>query len=156
MIGYAFCGSFCTVPRSIKILRTLVAEGNRVLPIMNESVYTTDTRFGSAAETVRTVEEICGNKVLHSIVETEPIGPSVVLVIMIALGYVGADEGNQAWDVAVRMRYLVAGTYLVSAVLQFIGLGVIYNIDKKTLDAMNEALGREDATEADAPAADEA
>ena len=95
---------------------------------------------------------------LHSFFRklAQGIGPSVVLVIMIALGYVGADEGNQAWDVAVRMRYLVAGTYLVSAVLQFIGLGVIYNIDKKTLDAMNEALGREDATEADAPAADEA
>ena len=60
MIGYCFCGSFCTVSRSIKVLRTLVAEGNRILPIMNESVYTTDTRFGAAADTVRTVEELCG------------------------------------------------------------------------------------------------
>ncbi|MBQ9747925.1 MAG: dipicolinate synthase subunit B [Clostridia bacterium] len=83
MIGYCFCGSFCTVSRSIKVLRTLVAEGNRILPIMNESVYTTDTRFGAAADTVRTVEELCGNRVLHTIVETEPIGPSVVLDMLV-------------------------------------------------------------------------
>jgi GPH family glycoside/pentoside/hexuronide:cation symporter len=71
------------------------------------------------------------------------IGPSLVLVVMVALGYVGADEGNQAWDVAVRMRYLVAGTYLFSALLQYLGLGVIYNLDKKTLAQMNVELGRE-------------
>ena len=83
MIGYCFCGSFCTVPKSIKILRSLVLEGNPILPIMNESVYTTDTRFGTAADTVRTVEEICSHKVLHTIVETEPIGPSLVLDMLV-------------------------------------------------------------------------
>ena len=83
MIGYCFCGSFCTVSKSIKILRSLVAEGKQILPIMNESVYTTDTRFGKAEDTVRTVEEICGNKVLHTIVETEPIGPSVILDMLV-------------------------------------------------------------------------
>ncbi len=61
---------------------------------------------------------------------------------MVAFGYVGADEGNQAWNVAVNMRYIVAGTYLFSALLQFIGLGLVYNLDKKTLSAMNKALGR--------------
>ncbi len=81
---------------------------------------------------------------LHSFFRklAQGVGPALVLVIMVALGYVGADEGNQAWEVAVRMRYLVAGTYLFSAILQFIGLGLVYNIDKKTLDEMNVALGR--------------
>ncbi len=83
MIGYAFCGSFCTVSKSIKILRSLASEGNSLLPIMNDSVYLTDTRFGKATDTIRTVEEICGNKVLHTIVETEPIGPSVVLDMLV-------------------------------------------------------------------------
>jgi hypothetical protein len=59
---------------------------------------------------------------------------------MIALGYVGKDEGNQAWEVAVRMRYLVAATYLFSALLQFIGLGLIYNLDKKQMDVMTGEL----------------
>ena len=81
---------------------------------------------------------------LHSFFRklAQGIGPSLVLVVMVALGYVGADEGNQAWQVAVNMRYLVAGTFLFSAILQFIGLGVVYNLDKKTLAKMNQELGR--------------
>lgn len=82
---------------------------------------------------------------LHSFFRklAQGIGPSLVLVVMVALGYVGADEGNQAWQVAVNMRYLVAGTFLFSAILQFIGLGLVYNLDKKTLAKMNADLGRD-------------
>ena len=68
------------------------------------------------------------------------IGPSLVLIVMVALGYVGADEGNQAWQVAVNMRYLVAGTYMFSAVLQFVGLALVYNLDKKSMETMNAEL----------------
>ena len=83
---------------------------------------------------------------LHSFFRklAQGIGPSLVLVIMVAFGYVGADEGNQAWNVAINMRYIVAATYLTSAILQFVGLGLIYNIDKKTLAEMNKALGRDE------------
>ena len=79
---------------------------------------------------------------LHSFFRklAQGLGPSLVLVIMVALGYVGANEGNQLWEVAVRMRYLVAGTFLFSAVLQFIGLGLVYNLDKKTMEKMNAEL----------------
>ena len=79
---------------------------------------------------------------LHSFFRklAQGIGPSLVLVIMVALGYVGTDEGNQAWQVAVNMRYLVAGTFLFSALLQFIGLGLVYNLDKKTMEKMNAEL----------------
>ena len=80
---------------------------------------------------------------LHSFFRklAQGIGPSLILIVMVALGYVGADEGNQAWQVALNMRYLVAGTFLFSAVLQFIGLGLVYNLDKKTLAKMNQDLG---------------
>ena len=82
---------------------------------------------------------------LHSFFRklAQGLGPSLVLIVMVALGYVGANEGNQVWEVAVRMRYLVAGTYLVSAIMQFIGLGLVYNLDKKMLAQMNKDLGRD-------------
>ena len=82
---------------------------------------------------------------LHSFFRklAQGIGPSLVLIIMVAFGYVGANEGNQLWDVAINMRYIVAATFLFSAILQYIGLGVIYNLDKKTLEKMNAELGRE-------------
>ncbi len=84
---------------------------------------------------------------LHSFFRklAQGIGPSLVLVIMVAFGYVGADEGNQAWHVAVNMRYIVAATFMFSALLQFIGLGVIYNLDKKTLNKMNDELAERKA-----------
>ncbi len=92
---------------------------------------------------------------LHSFFRklAQGIGPSIVLIIMVALGYVGENEGNQLWDVAVNMRYLVAATYLFSAILEFVGLALVYNIDKKTLEQMNKELGREEAdAEASIPA----
>ncbi len=79
-------------------------------------------------------------------------GPSLVLVIMVALGYVGANGGAQTAEVALNMRYLVAVLFLFSAVLEFVGLAVIYNLDKKTLAQMNAELGRgTDAVATNAP-----
>lgn len=91
---------------------------------------------------------------LHSFFRklAQGIGPSLVLVIMVAFGYVGKNEGNQVWEVAVNMRYIVAATFMFSAVLQFIGLGVIYNLDKKTLAQMNKDLGRDETDEVAEPA----
>ncbi|MBQ4155272.1 MAG: MFS transporter, partial [Clostridia bacterium] len=82
---------------------------------------------------------------LHSFFRklAQGIGPSLVLIVMVAFGYVGADKGNQAWEVAVNMRYIVASTFMFSAILQFIGLGLVYNLDKKTLAQMNHDLGRD-------------
>jgi GPH family glycoside/pentoside/hexuronide:cation symporter len=41
---------------------------------------------------------------------------------------------------ALNMRILVAALYLVAAVMQFVGLALVYNLDKKTLATMNEEL----------------
>ncbi|WP_426350080.1 MFS transporter [Alloiococcus sp. CFN-8] len=79
---------------------------------------------------------------LHSFFRklAQGLGPALALVIMVGLGYVEANQGNQTFDVAVRMRYLVAALYLLSGILQFVGLGLIYNLDKKRLAKMNEEL----------------
>lgn len=81
---------------------------------------------------------------LHSFFRklAQGIGPSLVLLIMGALGYV-SDLGTvgQSPETARNMCWLVAGLYLFSALVQFIGLAFIYNIDKKTLEKMNEDLG---------------
>ncbi len=79
---------------------------------------------------------------LHSFFRklAQGIGPALVLAVMVALGYVGANEGNQTIEVATNMRYLVPATYLFSAVMQFVGLSVVYNLDKKNLARMNEEL----------------
>ena len=69
------------------------------------------------------------------------IGPSVVLLMMGALGY-RSELGTilQSAETAKNMCWLVAGLYLFSAICQFIGLAVIYNLDKKTLNKMSAEL----------------
>ncbi len=86
---------------------------------------------------------------LHSFFRklAQGLGPALALVIMVGLGYVGADKGNQTMEVATNMRYLVAALYLFSAVLQFVGLSLIYNLDKKTLGKMQEELAAKHTAE---------
>lgn len=83
---------------------------------------------------------------LHSFFRklSQGFGPSLILLVMAALGYVGANEGNQTAEVARNMRYLVPALYLASAVILFIGVAFIYNLNKKNLAHMNRELeGRE-------------
>jgi GPH family glycoside/pentoside/hexuronide:cation symporter len=86
---------------------------------------------------------------LHSFFRklAQGIGPSVVLLIMGWLGYVSAKgTGGQSLDTAYNMCWLVAGLYVFSGIVQFIGLFFVYNLDKKTLARMNADLHPE-ATE---------
>ena len=83
MIGFAMCGSFCTHKYALEQLARLLERGYDVLPIMSENVYSTDTRFGTAAELVARVEELCKREVVHSILDAEPIGPKTVLDAMV-------------------------------------------------------------------------
>lgn len=76
MIGYAFCGSHCTLSASLTTLETLCAAGREVLPILSCAVQTTDTRFWAADAFCRKVEAIAGRPALRTIVEAEPLGPA--------------------------------------------------------------------------------
>ena len=79
---------------------------------------------------------------LHSFFRklAQGLGPSIVLVIMVALGYVEANQGSQTVEVATNMRYLVAGLYLFSSLVQLLSLKFVYNLDKKTLAQMESEL----------------
>ena len=80
---------------------------------------------------------------LHSFFRklAQGVGPSMVLLFMGFLGY-QSNLGTigQSAQTSHNMCWLVAGLYMFSAVLQFIGIALIYNIDKKTLDKMSKEL----------------
>ena len=83
MIGYAFCGSFCTHARSIEALERIVHAGYEVQPIMSEVAYSTDTRFFAAQELRRRVCEITGREIIHTVKDAEPLGPKMPLEALI-------------------------------------------------------------------------
>ncbi|MBO5177068.1 MAG: MFS transporter [Lachnospiraceae bacterium] len=90
---------------------------------------------------------------LHSFFRklAQGVGPAVAVAIMGTMGYVnnaidpetGAefiDVTKIAWENAVQIRGLVGILYLVAGIFLFVGLGLVYNLDKKTLAQMNEEL----------------
>ena len=79
MIGFAMCGSFCSFEKSVNTLEKLIEEGYDVLPIMSGISYSTDTRFGSCSLWRERVETLCGHSILHTIPDTEPLGPKIAL-----------------------------------------------------------------------------
>ena len=79
---------------------------------------------------------------LHSFFRklAQGVSPSLGLVVATMLGYVAANGAQQTDEVTLTMRYLVAAFYLVAAVLQFVGVKFVFNLDKKTLAVMNKEL----------------
>ena len=82
MIGYAVCGSFCTIGESMRILEEL-ARTEDILPIISERAASTDTRFGPAQGVLGKCERICRRKPVCSIVEAEPLGPATPLEMLV-------------------------------------------------------------------------
>ncbi len=80
---------------------------------------------------------------LHSFFRklSQGVGPSIVLALMGVLGYV-SDLGTegQSLQTATNMCWLVAGLYIFSAVVMFVALKFVYNLDKKTMAQMNAEL----------------
>ena len=85
---------------------------------------------------------------LHSFFRklAQGIGPAAVIAIMgtSLIGYNSAlGTIGQSVETAGRLCWLVAGLYMFSAICQFVGVALIYNVDKKTLEQMSRDLGRD-------------
>lgn len=106
--------------------------------MMGDAIDYNEWRFGTREE--GTVYS------LHSFFRklAQGVGPSIALLIM---GWLGYNEKlgtiGQSIETATNMCYLVAGLYLFSAILQFVGIALVYNLDKKTLADMSKDLGRD-------------
>ena len=74
-VGVALCGSYCTYDQVFRQLERL-REDYALIPIMSDTAAETDTRFGRAAEHIRRLMELTGRKVVTTIAEAEPLGPT--------------------------------------------------------------------------------
>lgn len=105
-VGFAMCGSFCTLSKAFEQMAELKKLGYGVVPVMSEIVWSTDTRFGRAEEIISKAEEICGNKVIHTITQAEPIGPKKMFDVLVIAPCTGNTLGKLAGgitDTAVTM-----------------------------------------------------
>ena len=128
-VGFAFCGSFCTMSRALDALEQTAARFGPMTPIVSETVAATDTRFGAAHDFMREMERICGRRVINTIAGAEPIGPKGMLdalVICPCTGNTLAKLAHGVTDTSVTMAakaHLRNGRPLVIAVSTNDGLG---------------------------------
>ena len=84
---------------------------------------------------------------LHSFFRklAQGVGPAAVIAIM-GTSLIGYDPAmgtiGQSPETAGRLCWLVAGLYMFSAICQFVGVALIYNIDRKTLATMHQDLAK--------------
>ena len=82
-IGFVLTGSFCTFSKTIPKIKELIKMDAEVIPIMSYNAYNLDTKFGKAKEFIDEIENITGNKIIHTIQGAEPIGPKGLTDIMV-------------------------------------------------------------------------
>ena len=126
-IGFAMCGSFCTFEKSLAQLEFL-AQTYNILPLMSQTAYETDTRFGKAADWVAQVEKITGREVLHTIVQAEPIGTKGLVDAMV----VCPCTGNTLSKIAAG----ITDTPVTMAVKSSLRIGIPVVLCCATNDAM--------------------
>lgn len=95
-IGFALCGSFCTLDRVTAQMEELVKAGHTLIPILSDAVRTTDTRFGTAQDWIERVTALCGRAPLVSLTEVEPLGPKDMLDVLIVAPCTGSTLSRLA------------------------------------------------------------
>ncbi len=105
--------------------------------MMGDAIDYQEWKFGKREESVVYA--------LHSFFRklAQGVGPAAVIAIMGTplIGYVSAlGTIGQSAETASRLCWLVAGLYMFSAICQFVGVAIVYNIDKKTLEKMSADL----------------
>lgn len=98
-IGFAMCGSFCTYSEVFPVME-LLSRDYHVTPIFSDASYTTDSRFGTAAEHIQTAMEICGTPPLHTIAQVEPIGPKKLFDVLVIAPCTGNTLAKLAHSIA--------------------------------------------------------
>ncbi|MBE6731188.1 MAG: dipicolinate synthase subunit B [Ruminococcaceae bacterium] len=127
-LGFVMCGSFCTFEKALKQMEKLSLIYN-IIPIMSETAYSTDTRFGKAEDIRKRVEDISGNKILHTVVDTEPLGPKKMVDILL----IAPCTGNTAAKIALG----ITDTSATMAVKSCLRINIPVVITLATNDALS-------------------
>jgi dipicolinate synthase subunit B len=82
-VGYALSGSHCTFEEVMPQIQRFVDAGAKVIPIISNTLLTTDTRFGKAEDWRKQLKDITGNDIISTIVDAEPLGPTKLLDVLV-------------------------------------------------------------------------
>ena len=135
-IGFAMCGSFCTFAQVFPIMEQL-AKTHTITPIFSPVSFSTDTRFGTAADHIARTTQICGKEPLHTIAQVEPIGPKKLLDALIIAPCTGNTLAKLAHGIADTSVTMAAKSHLRNARPVLIAVST-----NDALAAASENIGR--------------
>ena len=144
LICYGLCGSFCTVRRSLAILETLKKQNFDLLPVCSFHFCSTDTRFGSAAEHLRKIEDICGKAPIVTLRDAEPIGPKYKPELMVIAPLTGnslAKLNHGISDTPVTLAAICPfcnTPYIVEKAINNYNTNITNNINAQTVNVINQ------------------
>lgn len=99
-LGFAFTGSFCTFNKIIIELKKISQiKDINIIPIMSFNSFELNTKFGYAKDFINEIENITNNKIIHTIVDAEPIGPKKLTDILIVAPCSGNTISKLANDI---------------------------------------------------------
>lgn len=142
-IGYALTGSFCTFTKTIEQISYLLKQNVNVIPIFSFNSQIIDTRFGSPHDFITQIEDLTGNKVIKTIEDAEPIGPSNFLDAMVVAPCSGntiAKINNGICDTPVLMAvkaHIRTNKPVVLAISTNDGLGANFRNIAEIIDKKN-------------------
>ena len=111
-IGFVLTGSFCTFKKVIPKIKELKEKKASIIPIMSYNAYNLDTKFGKAEDFILEIENICENKIIHTIQDAEPIGPKGLTDIMIIAPCSGNTMAKLACDIIDTPATMAAKSHL--------------------------------------------
>jgi len=82
-IVFGITGSFSLFKNTILQMKELVKAKATIFPIMSYSAYETDTKYGRAQKFIKEIEELTGNRIIHTIKNAETIISKKMMDIMI-------------------------------------------------------------------------
>ena len=77
-------------------MRSLKDAGYDLIPLLSEHAATIDTRFGKAADFIKTMETVAGRPALRTLTDAEPIGPKRLCDLLIVSPCTGNTLGKLA------------------------------------------------------------
>lgn len=99
-IGFCFTGSYCMFSKTIEQLKELSKiKDINITPIMSYNSYFLDSKFADAKDVIKEVEQITGNRIIHTIQDAEPIGPKKMFDILIVAPCSGNTIAKLAHDI---------------------------------------------------------
>ena len=110
-VGFAMCGSFCTFAQVFPVMETLSQEYS-LIPIFSSVSFSTNSRFGTAAQHIHRATELCGTSPLHTIPEVEPIGPKKLLDALVIAPCTGNTLAKLAHGIADTSVTMAAKSHL--------------------------------------------